>query len=180
MFRYEYSIALIMKTHMTAVFFFLIALLACSNASTNNNQVRSNEIPGKKIAAAAQQNVVNETAAGAITDVAESEILTQDKAKVLLQKSGCTACHAVDKTLIGPAYKEVALHYADPKKVSYLNGQDPLVYLMAKVRSGTKADNRHWTTSKEGRKYGVMTPMSAGRVSDENLEKLIRYILSLK
>lgn len=109
-----------------------------------------------------------------------SEIITQDQAKVLLRKSGCMACHAIDKARIGPAYNEIAKRYNDPKKVDYLKGQDPVEYLMAKVRKGTRKDNRHWEKSVDGKKYGVMTPASPGRISDENLEKLIRYILNLK
>ena len=31
--------------------------------------------------------------------------------KDLLKKSGCTACHANDKKIVGPAYKEVAAKY---------------------------------------------------------------------
>lgn len=30
----------------------------------------------------------------------------------LAQKNGCTACHAVDKKIVGPAYQEVAKKYA--------------------------------------------------------------------
>ena len=30
----------------------------------------------------------------------------------LAQKNACTACHAVDKKLVGPAYKDVAAKYA--------------------------------------------------------------------
>ena len=32
-------------------------------------------------------------------------------AMALLQKSGCTACHAVDKKLVGPAYNDVSAKY---------------------------------------------------------------------
>ncbi|HUP29745.1 MAG TPA: c-type cytochrome, partial [Usitatibacter sp.] len=34
----------------------------------------------------------------------------------LAQKNACTACHAVDKKLVGPAYKEVALKYKGDAK----------------------------------------------------------------
>ena len=108
-----------------------------------------------------------------------SEVLTQPEAKKLLRKSGCTACHAIDKTRVGPSYKDIAKHYADPK-IAYLKGQSATDYLIAKIRKGTKKDNRHWTKSPEGKKYGVMTPMSKGRVSDENLKKLVSYILAVK
>lgn len=33
----------------------------------------------------------------------------------LAQKHACTACHAVDKKLVGPAYQEVAKRYAGKK-----------------------------------------------------------------
>jgi len=33
----------------------------------------------------------------------------------LAQKKSCLACHAVDKKLVGPAYKEVAAKYAGQK-----------------------------------------------------------------
>ena len=33
----------------------------------------------------------------------------------LAQKKGCMACHATDKKLVGPAYKDVAAKYAKDK-----------------------------------------------------------------
>jgi cytochrome c len=33
----------------------------------------------------------------------------------LAQKKNCMACHAIDKKLVGPAYKEVAAKYAGQK-----------------------------------------------------------------
>ena len=36
--------------------------------------------------------------------------------QALAQKSGCLACHAVDKKIVGPAYQEVAKKYAGNTK----------------------------------------------------------------
>jgi cytochrome c len=36
----------------------------------------------------------------------------------LAQKKACMACHAVDKKLVGPAYKDVAAKYAGQKDAS--------------------------------------------------------------
>lgn len=33
----------------------------------------------------------------------------------LLRKNGCTACHAIDKKIVGPSYKEVAAKYKGQK-----------------------------------------------------------------
>lgn len=51
-----------------------------------------------------------------------------DAADKLLAKYACTACHAVDKKLVGPAFKDVAAKYkAKSDAESYLSG---------KIRSG--------------------------------------------
>jgi cytochrome c len=46
----------------------------------------------------------------------------------LAKAKNCTACHAVDKKLIGPAYKDVAAKYASDK--------DAVAKLSKKVREG--------------------------------------------
>lgn len=63
-------------------------------------------------------------AAGALllTSGAASASLEMAKAK------NCTACHAVDKKLIGPAFKDVAAKYASDK--------DAVAKLAKKVREG--------------------------------------------
>lgn len=37
------------------------------------------------------------------------------KAEVLMKKSGCFSCHAVDHKVVGPAYKDVAKRYKGDK-----------------------------------------------------------------
>jgi cytochrome c len=46
----------------------------------------------------------------------------------LAKAKNCTACHAVDKKLIGPSYKDVAAKYASDK--------DAVAKLSKKVREG--------------------------------------------
>lgn len=46
----------------------------------------------------------------------------------LAQKNACTACHAVDKKLVGPAYQDVAKKYAGQK--------DATVMLTDSIRKG--------------------------------------------
>ena len=36
-------------------------------------------------------------------------------AEAMMKKDGCAACHAVDKKLVGPAYKDVAAKYRGDK-----------------------------------------------------------------
>ena len=77
----------------------------------------------------------------------------------LAQKSGCLACHAVDKKVVGPAYKDVAAKYRGDKNVH--------LKLEEKVKKGG---------------VGVwgqvpMTPNS--QVSDADIKKLVAWVLSL-
>ena len=48
----------------------------------------------------------------ALTTVAAAPAFAQAD---LAQKKNCMACHAIDKKLVGPAYKEVAAKYAGQK-----------------------------------------------------------------
>jgi mono/diheme cytochrome c family protein len=113
-----------------------------------------------------------------------AEVITQADAQKLIMKSGCMACHAIDAARVGPAYKDVAKKYAAPdaETKKYLEGKSPLEYLKIKVREGTKiGKNKHWIKDeKTGRPFGMMTPNPKGRISDEDLTKLLEYILSLK
>ena len=45
----------------------------------------------------------------------------------IMTKSGCMACHAKDKKLVGPSFKDIAAKY---------KGQDATAKLMEKVRKG--------------------------------------------
>jgi cytochrome c len=87
-------------------------------------------------------------------------ISAQAKADEALAKAkGCTVCHALDKKLIGPAYKDVAAKYkaADVSK------------LVDKVLNGGSGV---WGTV-------PMTPNKA-TVSKDEAEKLVKWILSVK
>ena len=80
--------------------------------------------------------------------------------KDLAGKSGCLACHAVDKKVVGPAYKDVAAKYA---------GQpDAEAKLIQKVKNGGSGV------------WGSVPMPPNPQVSDENLKKLVHWILSLK
>lgn len=50
-----------------------------------------------------------------------------DSTEDAMTKAGCMACHAKDKKLVGPAFKDIAAKY---------KGQDVTAALMQKVRKG--------------------------------------------
>ncbi|HHI94536.1 MAG TPA: c-type cytochrome [Gammaproteobacteria bacterium] len=82
----------------------------------------------------------------------------------LAKKSGCLACHSVDKKIVGPAWKDVAAKYKGDA-----GAKDRMI---AKVKKGGKGN---WTKVTGG---APMPPYSP-RVSDENIGKLVDFILAL-
>jgi cytochrome c len=82
----------------------------------------------------------------------------------LAKKSGCLACHSVEKKVVGPAWKDVAAKYKGDAGAK--------ASLVKKVKTGGKGN---WTKVTGG---APMPPYSP-RVSDENIEKLVDFVLSL-
>ena len=75
-------------------------------------------------------------------------------------KKNCMACHAVDKKVLGPAYKDVAAKYAGQK--------DAVDKLSAKVVKG-------------GAGVWGNIPMPANpQVTDAEAKQLVQWILTLK
>ncbi len=81
-------------------------------------------------------------------------------ASALAQKSGCLACHSVDKKVLGPAYKDVAAKYKGDKSAE--------AKLVAKVKAGGS---------------GVWGPMPmppmAAQVKDADITAIVQWILSM-
>ena len=78
----------------------------------------------------------------------------------LAQKKNCMACHAIDKKLIGPPYKDVAAKYAGQK--------DAADKLAAKVMKGGSGA------------WGVLPMPANPQVNDAEAKQLVQWILSLK
>jgi cytochrome c len=78
----------------------------------------------------------------------------------LLQASGCTACHSVEKKLIGPAYKDVAAKYRGNKGAE--------ADLIKKVKAGSKGV------------WGDIPMTPNAHVKDEDIKTMVQWILSLK
>jgi len=77
----------------------------------------------------------------------------------LAQKKGCLACHAVDKKIVGPAYKDVAAKYAGQK--------DMVTKLAEKIQKG-------------GVGVWGQIPMPANAVTPDEAKQLATWVLSTK
>jgi len=82
----------------------------------------------------------------------------------LAKKSGCLACHSVDHKVVGPAWKDVAAKYKGDAGAREA--------LIKKVHTGGKGN---WTAVTGG----VPMPPYSPRVSDENIETLVDFVLGL-
>jgi cytochrome c len=78
----------------------------------------------------------------------------------LATKSGCTACHSVDKKIVGPAYKEVAAKYKGDAKAEAM--------LADKVKKGGVGV------------WGQVPMPPNAHVSDADIKTLVKWVLSQK
>jgi cytochrome c len=74
-------------------------------------------------------------------------------------KYGCTACHAVDHKIVGPAFKDVAAKY---------KGKDMEATLVGKVKNGGAGV------------WGQVPMPPNSQVPDADLHAIVRWILTLK
>lgn len=82
----------------------------------------------------------------------------------LAKKSGCLACHSVDKKIVGPAWKDVAAKYKGDASAKET--------LIGKVSKGGKGN---WTAVTGG---APMPPYSP-RVSDADIATLVDFVMGL-
>lgn len=106
--------------------------------------------------------IVTLAAAGGMALFATSAHAASDEAKAqeVMKKAGCVSCHAADKKLVGPSYKDIALkRKAEP---------DAVALLEKSVRAGSKGV------------YGPMPMMAfpAAKISDADLHELAEWILT--
>ena len=80
--------------------------------------------------------------------------------QALAQSKNCMACHAVDKKLVGPAYKDVAAKYKDDA-----SAVDKLAVKVMKGGSGV---------------WGPVPMPANPQVSEADAKKLVTWILGMK
>jgi len=82
-----------------------------------------------------------------------------DAGEDLAKAKNCLTCHAIDKKVVGPAYKDVAAKYKGDAKAPAM--------LAAKVKAGGKGT------------WGEV-PMPPNNVTDDEAKKLVAWVLSHK
>lgn len=82
--------------------------------------------------------------------------------EAIIKKARCVACHATDKKMVGPAYRDVA--------AKYRGNPEALTLLSAKVRNGGSGV------------WGAvpMMPHPIDKLSDDDLKAAVEWILQLQ
>ena len=88
------------------------------------------------------------------TTAASADALT------LAKNNMCLACHAIDKKVVGPAFKDVAAKYA--------NRKDAVDYLTKKIKSGGAGV------------WGPIPMPAQAQLSDAQASELARWVLGAK
>jgi len=78
----------------------------------------------------------------------------------LAQKKNCMACHATDKKLVGPSYKDVAAKYAGQK-----DAVDKLAQKVVKGGAGV---------------WGPVPMPANAQVSEAEAKQLVQWVLTIK
>jgi cytochrome c len=115
--------------------------------------------PTPAAAAPAKVEAVPATAANPAPAAAPA-VLSEADAMALAKKSGCLVCHAVDKKVVGPAWKDVAAKYRGDAGAE--------ARMMEKIAKGGKGV---WGST-------VMPPNP--KLSEADRQALARFVLSLK
>ncbi|MEO5700552.1 MAG: c-type cytochrome [Casimicrobiaceae bacterium] len=97
----------------------------------------------------------------AVAALAVASVASAQSAEDLLKKNGCTACHAIDKKVVGPAYKDVAVKYAkEPRDAVTARLSD-------KVKKGGSGV------------WGPVPMPPNAQVNDADIKTMVVYILDL-
>ena len=99
-------------------------------------------------------------AAGSLLVAAQANAVDAKAAEALAQKSGCLACHSVEKKVLGPAYKDVAAKYRGDKGAE--------ARLIAKVKAGGSGV---WGP--------IPMPANSPQVKDADITTVVQWVLSL-
>lgn len=81
----------------------------------------------------------------------------------LAQSKNCMACHAVDKKMVGPSYKDVAAKYAGNK--------DAAAMLAEKIQKGSTPGKGNW---------GAIPMPANPQVNAADAAKLAAWVMTVK
>ena len=105
-----------------------------------------------------KERLIALAAGAAFAAVLSAPALADEASEKLAKDKGCTACHANEKKLVGPAYKEVAKKYKGDAKAPAM--------LAEKIVKG-------------GQGVWGPIPMPPNKVTEDDAKKMVATVLSM-
>ena len=96
----------------------------------------------------------------AVSTLLVASVAVADELEDMMKKNGCSACHAEDKKVIGPSYKEVS--------AKYKGDAGAVARLSEKVKKGGSGV------------WGPIPMPPNTQVADADVKKMVELILALK
>jgi cytochrome c len=100
------------------------------------------------------------TRAAALAAIGVALAAPASASEALARKYACTACHQVDKKLVGPSFKDIAAKYAD--------GSVDAKQLAARIKAGGSG------------KWGAIPMPAQAQVPPADLDAIAAWILATK
>ena len=130
-------------------------------ASASNSEVRLTKLDFDNYLINTDGDIPNQ-----VETISSGEITFDGNMPPLAKASGCTACHAINKNIVGPSWKDVSMRYI-------VGSSSEREGLIAKIKAGGKGN---WTEITKG----VPMPPYSPRVKDGDIAALVDFILKLK
>jgi cytochrome c551/c552 len=138
---------------------FLFGMSGCSDKEERSH---SNIAP-------TPQSIVSQPSLSSVAN-SEGELDNELGMPVSAKKNNCTACHAINKKIVGPAWMSVSTKYKGVSKFEYNGRQYPLLEgLMMKVSMGGSG---HWGSM-------PMPPNDSKGVKQAEIRELVQFVLGL-
>ena len=134
--------------------------LADSSASKRAEPEEQAKAPPDIMKAAGPAALAAPVAAVAKPEVKSDAAVSAVDALALAKKNNCLVCHAVDKKVLGPAWKDVAAKYRGDAKAE--------AYLVSKIAKGGSGV------------WGSMAMPAQPKVSEADRRTLVRFVLNLQ
>ena len=104
--------------------------------------------------------IMTVAAVGSLMLAGQASAVDAKAAEALAQKSGCLACHSMDKKVVGPSYKDIAAKYKGDKTAE--------AKLIEKVKKGGSGV---WGP--------IPMPANSPHVKDADIKTMVQWILSM-
>ena len=113
------------------------------------------------------KSIIVSILASAGLTVASSALATD--MPLLARQSNCSACHSIDKKMVGPAWMDISMRYKNATSYTYNGKEYPLEEGM--IIKVSKGGSGNWGS--------MPMPPSAPAIKAEDIKTLVKFVLGL-